>query len=304
MIKIKSVVSIIIYLWSSVCLSQTTLITPATAGGQSDFIARTLTLSYNQQNDNKIIVENKPGAEGIIGTNFVANKRGNKNFILLGANTQLIYAIKTNKSAVEFNPKTSFKPIIELTRIYMALATSIESDVYKIQHLNNTNLIYGYPNAAANTFLDDLFIKKLKLNTIPLAIYYKSTQPMLMDVTTNRINVVLAALSTLNPLVQSNKLRLIAITSPKRLFAFKDVPVVSESIPNFNLYLWYGLLLPNDVDYNIVIHYNKAFNQILKEADIINKLESQHHTIIGGSIESFEQTIQKDMIDILNINES
>jgi tripartite-type tricarboxylate transporter receptor subunit TctC len=291
---------VIIYLWSSICLAQTTMIVPSAVGGQTDVIARILSNVYNQQNDNKILVENKPGAEGIIGNNFVASKKGNKNFILLGQKAQLIYTLKTNKSVVEFNPKTSFKPIIEVGRVYMALATSIESDVYKIQHLNNTNLIYGYSNAAANIFLDDLFIKKLKLNTIPLSIYYKSTQPMLMDVTTNRINIVLATLSTIDPLVQSNKLKFIAITSPKRLPLFKDIPVVSETIPNFNLFLWFGLLSPADVDSNVISHYNKAFNKILKDADIVTKLESFHQTIIGGSIESFEQTIQKDIVDILD----
>lgn len=291
---------VIIYLWSSICLAQTTMIVPSAVGGQTDVIARILSSAYNQQNDNKILVENKPGAEGIIGTNFVASKKANKNFILLGQNSQLIYTLKTNRSVVEFNPKTSFKPIIEISRVYMGLATSVDSDVYKMHQLTNSSLIYGYPNAAANTFLDTMFIKKLKLNTVPLSIYYKSTQPMLIDLTSNRINIVLAGLTTLDPLVQSNKLRLIAVTSPKRLPLFKDIPVVSETIPNFNLFLWLGLLLPADVDPNVITHYNKAFNRILKDTDIATKLESYHHIIIGGSIESFEQTIQKDVADILD----
>jgi tripartite-type tricarboxylate transporter receptor subunit TctC len=285
----------ILLLLISNILQAATLVVPNAPGGATDFEARLLSDAASKYGF-KINLEYKPGADGIIGTNYVANKKGDKNTLLLGSNGPLVFALKLRLDTVSYDPINSFIPVIETVNIYSAIITSHSSPISNLNQLSHGQYTYGSLNAIGLASYEKLFNLIGNKGTI---INYKSAGPMLIDIAANRINLGMGNLATINALVKSEKIKMLALTSPHRIKGFLEIPTVSEIFPGYVVISWHGIFLPKEVDNKDVMVYNKLFNDILNMNDVKIPLQEQFYYVKGGSSENLKNLLIKE----LNSNE-
>src|SRR4051795_1827407 len=251
------------------------IVVPFAPGGGSDVIARTLAQEIAKDLGVSIIIENKPGAGTIIGTQAVATSAGDGYTLLMGTfanavnpslNAKLPYDAHKDFAAVALiarsfnivvvNPKSPFKSIADLIA-----AAKAEPD----------KLSYGTFGTGTSAHLaGELFktMAKVNLTTVP----YKGAAPAITDLIGGQIQLMFTTVASAASLVEAGQLRAIAVTSAERSAAFPQLPTVSEAgVPGYAAEAWYGLYAPAKTPPEIVARLNKSA-AIAVRSDAFKKL--------------------------------
>ena len=226
---------------------QIKLISPFAAGGGSDFVARFLSTKLGPALGATVVVENKAGAGGVLGTDFVAKAPADGNTILISSNGPLALA-PTLQPRTPYQTLRDLQPIAQLTRHpYILVGRPDVADFRsflaqaraKPDHIN-----YGTPGAGSAPHLAVEMLELqagVKLTHIP----YKNGAMALTDMLGGQLEMVATDLNTAMPLIQQGKVRALAVTTAKRSPLMPDVPTVAESgVAGYDVPGWFGVLVP------------------------------------------------------------
>ncbi|OWT63985.1 Bug family tripartite tricarboxylate transporter substrate binding protein [Candidimonas nitroreducens] len=222
------------------------LVVPFAAGSYTDNVARLVAPGLAQHLGKDVIVENRAGANGIIGASYVAHAKPDGLTLLVGGASVNTINPGVYKN-LPYDPERDLLPVGRIGVLPFMLLVNPSLPVHTVAELisyakaHPEKLSYGTPNAATlvgtETFKREAGIKLL---SIP----YKSSPQAMTDLVGNQIQVLMADFATAMPQVKTGKARLLAVTMQSRSALLPDTPPISDTVPGFDLSAWTGLLAP------------------------------------------------------------
>jgi tripartite-type tricarboxylate transporter receptor subunit TctC len=274
------------------------LFVPFTAGTGPDLLARILGEELRQRWNQAVIVENKPGASGNIGTQAAARAEPDGQTLLVTVNTYVMNA--SLYKSIPYDPETSFVPIAEIATGVLALVVHPSLDVATFpKFLTAARAKPGAINYASpgRGTPQHLAMELLKLTAgIDLThIPYAGSAGAVKDLAGGHVQAMFLPVHTALPLAQSGDIRILAVGSEQRAPQAPDVPTLSElGVAGFDVDLWYAVLAPAGTPPDIVQRYNAAFNEILAEPNVRTLLDRQGLVAQGGPPQRLAALIAKD----------
>ena len=267
-------------------------------GGSVDQVARILAQPLSQQLGQNIIVENKGGASGSIGTAAVASAPGDGYtfavvFDTHGVNPSLI-------PGLPFDTRKDLVPIAIIGTSAMVLATFTASEYKTFADVvaaakAKKNVNYGSIGSGSLGHLAMALLGKsgnLDWQHIP----YKGGGPLMTDAVAGHVQMSIASVFVTKPHIDNGRLRPLAVTTSKRSPDLPNVPTVAESgFAGFNAPAWWAILAPAKTPPEVIKRMNDEVNKALKNPEIAKKLSAQGIDIVGGSSESARVFIDKQI---------
>ncbi|MBC5786070.1 tripartite tricarboxylate transporter substrate binding protein [Ramlibacter sp. USB13] len=267
-------------------------------GGSVDQVARILAQQLTQQLGQTVIVENKVGASGSIGTGFVAHAAPDGYtyavvFDTHGVNPSLI-------PNMPFDTKKDLAPVALLGTAPMVIATPVASEYKSFGDVvaaskAKKNVNFGTVGSGSLGHLAMALLGKnggLEWTHVP----YKGGGPLMQDAVAGHVPLSVASIVVTKPHIDSKRLRPLAVTTSKRSPDLPDVPTVAESgYAGFDAPAWWGVLTSARVPPEIVRRMNEEINKALKNPEVAGKLQGQGMTIVGGTPEAAKAFIDQQI---------
>ena len=274
------------------------IIVPFAPGGGSDFIARFMAQRLTEALGRQVIVENKPGAGGVLGVEAGIKSPPDGYTLTLIASS---YTVNPAIYKLNFDPLNDITPIIQLSQGPLLVVVRPSLPVKTLKELialakskpgqiNFASSGQGSVIHLATELFDSM--AGIKMNHIP----YKGTGPALTDTIGGQTDIFFSSTATAMPQVQAGKLRAIAVTTAKRIPALPDVPTVAESgVPGYDVTLWHGLIGPKGLPRPVVERLNGEVTKALKVKETAAQLQSDGVAPAGGTPEQFLAQIRKEI---------
>lgn len=276
------------------------LVVPYSAGGVTDTIAREMANKMSEALKQPVIVENRTGAGGNIAAEVVARASADGYTIFFGANGPLA-ANKTLYSRLNYDPEKDFTPITLLTSVPYLLAVHPKVGVNDLQGLINLLMAnpgkYSYASGGTGTaqhFAGEMLRSMAGLNLPHVA--YKGEAPALNDLVGGHVPILFASYTALFPHVKSNTLRVLAVTSTKRMQQLPDVPTMEESgLNGYYIEPWFGLVGPAGMQADVIEKIHATATGALKSKEVQSRLASIGASTIGSSPQEFSAFIRTEI---------
>lgn len=275
------------------------IVLPFAAGGSTDLLARALAERLSDLWKQPVIVENRPGASGMIGSDAVAKSKPDGYTLLLGTVTTHAVA-QTLFPKLPYDVQRDFAPISELTTIPQLLSVHPSMPINSVQELiayakaKPGHITYGGNTGAVTHMAMELLAARtgMKMLHVP----YKGSAPALADLMGGQLSAGFDVVMTTLPHMQSGKLRVLAISSPKRSPLAPQVPTVSESgLPGFEANAWFGLFAPARTPPSIVNKISQDTRRVLTEPKMREKLEAAGFEIVASSPTEFSARVKSEV---------
>jgi tripartite-type tricarboxylate transporter receptor subunit TctC len=274
------------------------VIVPFAPGGGSDFIARFMGVRLGELLGKPLVVENKPGAGGALGAEVGVKAAPDGYTLTVIASS---YTVNPAIRKVNFDSANDITPIIQFSQGPLLVLVHPSLGVNTLQELiavaKNKPGEINFATSGQGSIIHaatELFNVRagIKMTHIP----YRGTGPALISILAGETQVFFSSPATAMPHVQGGKLKVLAVTTAKRLPALPAVPTVQEAgVPDYDVTLWHGLIAPKGVPQPIVDKLNKAANETLKLSEAAEKLATDGVAPAGGTPEQFGATIRKEV---------
>ena len=268
------------------------IIVPYPAGGTSDILARTLGQKLSEAWGQSVIVENKPGANGNVGADYVA-KAPADGYALLLCDVGALAISPSVYTSLGFDPNKDFAPVTMVAYSPHILAVNPEVPVKSVKELIDLakakpgKLNYAASSVASAPHLAGVdFASRVGITWAYIP--YKGGAQAITDVVGGQADVLFNGMLATYPHVKSGKLRILAVSSARRMSAIPDVPTVAESgVPGFETGSWQGVLAPAGTPREVVARINADFTRVLNTPEIREKLEAQGAEVRINTPETF-----------------
>lgn len=264
----------------------TKLIVPFAPGGGTDVIARTLAQEMGKDLGT-VIVENKPGAGTIIGTQAAASAEPDGHTLVMAT-----FAHAVNPSLRErlpYDTDKDFAPVALVARSFNIVVVNPNSDIKSIRDLIATakaspdKLNYGTFGPGTSAHLAAELFKSLAHVKLT-AVHYKGAAPAITDLLGGTIQVMFTTVASAAPLVKAGRLRALAVTSSERNPAFPDLPTVAEAgVPGYAAESWYGLFAPAKTPADTIALINKSVAKAVTSPNFNTLAANEGLIMIGGA---------------------
>lgn len=275
-----------------------TFIVPFPPGGDTDIVTRMFATEYAEKTGRTTIVENKPGAAGVIGFMAIAKATNDGTVIGITPST-LASAPYFNPKAAKYDPKTDFTPILQVTGHGMHIAVNSDLGVKNIRDLIEANKngkikAYGTPGIASpQNIFGEVF--KQATGTDMIHVPFKGNAEVANSMLNNTIQLVFNTSLPVQALIDAGKVNVIASTGAKRSVTHPNVPTLAEQgVRDIELESWLGFVGPKDMDPKIVNEMNTVLLDIMKKPDVQEKLRKLSLTPSGSSPNSFRDKVHRD----------
>jgi tripartite-type tricarboxylate transporter receptor subunit TctC len=276
------------------------VIIPFAAGGGADIVGRLVFQKLSTRLGQSFVIENRGSAGGIIGADMVAKAAPDGYTLLLG---------QTGPNAINpalfskmpYDPIKDFSPIIQLTSYPYVVVVNPNVPVKNLQELialskaKPGSLSFGTAGTGSSAQLAaELFMQvtNISMTHIP----YKGAGPALMDTMAGVVSLTFGDAASATPLVTSNSLRAIAVTSKRRSALLPQVPTVIESgYPGFEAVAWHAVLAPAKTPPEIIQKLNSEIAIVLSDPELQKRLSQDGIEIIGNSAEDFSTYIKNEV---------
>jgi tripartite-type tricarboxylate transporter receptor subunit TctC len=238
------------------------IVVPFAPGGGTDVVARTLAQQMASDLGANIVVENKPGAGTIIGTQAVATSEPDGYTLLMGTFANAVNPSLNAK--LPYDPHKDFAPVALIARSFNIVVVNPKSPFHSIADLiaaakaEPEKLSYGTYGIGTSAHLAGELFKTLagvKLTMVP----YKGAAPAITDLVGGQIQVMFTTVASAAALISAGQLRALAVTSAERSPAFPDLPTVAEAgVPGYAAESWYGVFAPAKTPADVIDRLNKA----------------------------------------------
>lgn len=254
------------------------LIVPWTAAGTTDMVARALAERLGARLGQAVVVENKPGATGQIGSHLVAQADPDGYTLLLMSAT--VHTVSPNlKKNFPFDPIDDFAVISEVVSFPYMMVVSADSpyktvaDVTAAARKDPGKISYGSFGLGSGPYLiSELYA--MSTGTKLLHVPYKGAAPAITDVLGGQITFFIDSIPSPLGQVRGGRLRALAVTTPKRSSTVPDVPTMAETIPGFEAIAWLGLAAPKGTPAPVIARLHKELTEIAAEPEYAARLRN------------------------------
>jgi len=249
-----------------------TVVVPYTPGGSVDTVARLVTAQLQKQLGQPIVVENKPGASGMIGSEYVARAKPDGYTLLLHASSQIYLPLVDARA--KYDALKDFTPVARIGTVPLLIVTGAESPFKSLKemqaqaHAKKDSLTWATSGYGTSSHLvEEMLNRDLKLGMQIVA--YRGAAPQLTDVMAGHVSAAASPMPGAYPYVASGKLKAIAVTSSARISRLPDVPTVAESgVDGFDFSSWYGVWGPAGLPAGIANQLASEINKAIHAPDV------------------------------------
>jgi len=256
------------------------LVVTSPPGGSQDFLARLLAQALTPALGQQVVVDNRTGASGVIGIDFVARAAPDGYTLLLGA-AGPIAIVPALKSNLPFDPLRDFAPITMVASgpfavvVHPSVPAKSLKELIAIARAKPRSLNYGSSGAGASPHLAAELLKSMAQIDL-VHIPYKGVGPALTDLIGGQIDLMFADVHLVLPHAKAGRLRALAVTSRSRSAVMPGAPTVSEAgVPGYAAGTWFGVLAPAATPPEVVARLNGEIGKILGAASLRERLSTQ-----------------------------
>jgi tripartite-type tricarboxylate transporter receptor subunit TctC len=271
---------------------------PFAPGGGSDFIARFIAQRLTQSMDSQVIVENRPGAGGLLGIEQGVKSDPDGYTLTLIASS---YTVNAALYPLKYDPIADVTPIVQISQGPMIVVAypkfppkNMQEVIALAKQKPGTINFASAGQGSITHMVVELFQYRagVKMNHVP----YKGTGPALTDTISGQTDLMFSSTATALPHVKSGRLKALAVTTAKRLPAEPQVPTIQEAgVKDFDVVLWHGLIGPKGLPKPVVERINSEVNKVLKIKETAAQLETDGVAPAGGDAQRFGDQIKKEI---------
>jgi len=275
------------------------LIVPFPAGGATDLFARSLSQKLGERLGQSVVVDNKPGAGGTLGSDLAAKASADGYTLLLS--TTSTHSIGPNLNPkIPYDAMRDFTPIGQVGNAPSIMLVPNSSPARTVQEwialARQKPGQLNYASSGNGTIVQltaELF--KSQANLFVVHIPYKGTALAIPDLVSGKVDVLFDSLPTGLPHVKDGRLRALGVTSAKRTPLAPDLPPISDVLPGYESTTWFGLFGPKGLPPEVVTRVNTAANQVLKDPEVIDKLTRLGIEPVGGTPAQFTTMLSTEL---------
>jgi tripartite-type tricarboxylate transporter receptor subunit TctC len=276
-------------------------IVPFPAGGTLDVLARTIANKLAPALGQPVVVENRPGASGVIGAEVVARAPADGHALMIMSNT--LITLPALRSDLPFDVMKDFAPLVELgttptvIAVHPSLGARDLAQFLELAKRTKGGLNYNSPGIASPPHLAGELLARAAGIAL-LHVPYRGTQPAVTDLVAGQIPVMMAPLNAVLQFIRSRQLFAIAVTDAARATDLADVPTLREGgITNMPpVSSWFGLLATGGTPAATVARLNSEIVKIMRDPSVQESLQAQSFEIIAGSPEALGKRMREDAI--------
>lgn len=280
------------------------VIIPFPPGGPTDVLGRIVAQGLATKLGQPFVVENKPGASGMIGATQVAKSPADGYTLLINASLHVINPSLYPK--MQHDPIKDFAPVSQIADVPMVLVVNKTNPANNLKDViaqakKDSGMTFASSgNGTAPHLAGEAFnvAAGLKLTHVP----YKGSAPALTDVIGGHVTMMFDPLASSTPFIQNGSLRPIAVTTAKRVPTLPDVPTVAESgLPGYEISTWYGVWAPANTPKDIVAKLSSEIGKLVKEPEVAKRIAELGSIPVGSTPEKFAAYNRSEQIKFAKI---
>ena len=272
------------------------VIVPFAPGGGSDITARVFSNKLSEFLGQQFIVDNRGGAGGLIGMELTARSPADGYVIMMMSGS---FSATSAVQQPAFDPINSIVAVAEfgytpfVLTIHPSLPAKTVKELISLARTTKGGLSYaGTGTGGATHLATELFSVMAKVKMV--AIQYKSTGAAMADLLSGQVPVIVGSLLPVTPHVSAGRLRALGVTTAKRWHTMPNVPAINETIPGYEVVLWFGTMTPRGTPQPVIDRLNAAINKALQDPQVKKNLEGDGMLPSGGPPSAFNDRIRKD----------
>jgi tripartite-type tricarboxylate transporter receptor subunit TctC len=272
------------------------VIVPFAPGGGSDITARQFSAKLTEYLGQQFVVDNRGGAGGLIGMELTA-KAPPDGYVIM-----MMSASFSATSAVQqptFDPINNIVAVAEfgytpfVLTVHPSLPPKTVKEFIALARATKEGLNYaGTGTGGATHLATELFSSMAKIRMV--AIQYKSTGAAMSDLLSGQVPVIVGSLLPVTPHLPTGRLRALGVTTAKRWHTLPDVPAIAETVPGYEVVLWFGTMTPRGTPQAVIDRLNASINKALQDPAIKKNLEGNGMIPSGGTPQQFDERIRRD----------
>jgi tripartite-type tricarboxylate transporter receptor subunit TctC len=267
-------------------------------GGPIDIQARLIAQKLGERLKQAVVVENRPGADGVLATNAVATAEPDGHTLIL---VSIGFAtVPSLNKKLPYDPEKDFAPIVYTAAGAMVLVANPKlpaksiSELLALARSRPGQINYGSAGIASSNHLGVELLARsagVRMNHVP----YKGAAPATTDLLSGQIDIMLNPISNALPHMATGKLRALGVSTAKRAAAAPDVPAIAETVPGFDVTLWSGIFAPARTPPQVVALLNREIDAILASPEMRGSLAKYGFEPVGGTPEDFGRFVHGEL---------
>ena len=273
------------------------VVVPFAPGGGSDITARQVSAKLTEMLKQQFVVDNRGGAAGIIGMEMVAKAPADGYTIMMMSGS---FSATSATHRPAFDPVNSIPGVAEfgitpfLVTVHPSLPPKTAKELIALAKAKPGALTYATSGMGGLTHMATELLLSMT-GTQMLGVHYKSTGAAMTDLLSGQAPIIVGSLLPIVPHAgPGGKLRVLAVTTAKRWYSLPNVPPLGESVPGYEVELWFGAMAPRGMPQPILDTLNSSINKILQEPDMKRNLDVQGMVPTGGTPQQFNDRIQRE----------
>ncbi len=273
------------------------IIVPLAAGGQTDVVARLLTQKLTETFNQPLVVDNRSGGGGSVGTETAVRANPDGYTMLVVAST---YAANAALHKLPYDPVNDVTPIAFLgetgfvVSVHPSVPVKSIKDLIAYEKSNPGKLNYGSGGTGSTTHLATELFNQMAGTRIA-HVPYKGSGPALNDLIGGQVQLVTVSMPLAIPQIKTNRVRGLAVTTAKRSNALPDIPTVADAIPGYEAASWFALFGPKGLPRDIARRWNSEINRILQLPDVIERMAGLGIDPSGGSPDRLLEVTRREI---------
>jgi len=281
------------------------LVVPYAPGGTGDIVARVISDKLAAALGQSVVVENRPGASGAVGSKAVAAAAPDGHTLLVGQTGEMAINQHWAKN-LGYDPEKDLQPIGLATVVPLALVVPGKASYSTVAEMLKTSATRGLSFASAGTATPGHFageVLKLKTRSNMTHVPYNGAGPALNDLLGGHVDLFFSGFPAAVPQVKAGNLKLLAVSSGRRSTAAPDVPTVAEAsgIAGFDIALWQGFFAPRATPKEVVARLNAEINRILVQPEVKAKLLDAGADVMPMAVDQFSAFVKSESGKFLQI---
>ncbi len=274
------------------------IIVPLAAGGTGDTLARTVADGLSKELGQAVVVENKPGAGGLVGTEIAANSPGD-GYTLVAVSPSHVINPMMHAGKKTYDPLNGFEPITVMANTHQMIVAHPSVPAKNLKDLiayakqNPDKLNYGSAGLGSATHLNmELFLSMAGIKVVHVP--YKGSTQARQDVLSGQVQLALDGLLPMQPLLKDGRLIAMGLTSSKRAQSNPEIPTIGEVVPGYASDTWYGLLAPAGTPRAVIAKLHAAAAKALNSPEVKDRFQKLGAETVGNTPEEFRKLLEAE----------